>query len=109
MKYILLAVAIICEVAGTSAMSASQQFTKLLPSVLTIVAYICSFYFLSLSLKSISIGTAYAMWSGLGMVLTSIAAMVLFKQNPDLPAIIGMVLIITGVVVMSVFSKTASH
>lgn len=106
MGYWYLAIAIIAEVIATNALKASDEFTKLIPSIIVVVGYGTAFYFLSLVLKTISIGVAYAIWSGMGIVLVSVVAAVLFKQVPDLPAIIGMGLIVSGVVVMHVFSKT---
>jgi small multidrug resistance pump len=109
MKYLFLAIAIISEVIATNAMNASQQFTKLIPSLLTILGYASSFYFLSLTLRTMPLGTAYAVWSGVGIILTALVAMVLFKQVPNAPAIFGMVLIIAGVLIMNIFSKTSVH
>ena len=109
MKYLFLAIAIISEVIATNAMNASQQFTKLIPSLLTILGYASSFYFLSLTLRTMPLGTAYAVWSGVGIVLTALVAMVIFKQVPDAPAILGMVLIIAGVLVMNIYSKASVH
>ena len=109
MKYLFLAIAIISEVIATNAMNASQQFTKLIPSLLTILGYASSFYFLSLTLRTMPLGTAYAVWSGVGIILTALVAMVLFKQVPDAPVIFGMVLIIAGVLIMNIFSKASVH
>jgi small multidrug resistance pump len=109
MGYVYLAIAIVGEVIATSALKASEQFTRLWPSLLVIAGYGCAFFFLSLVLTSIPVGIAYAIWSGLGIVLVVIAAAIIYGQVPDLPAIIGMVLIIAGVVVMNVFSSTVSH
>lgn len=109
MGYLYLAVAIVSEVLATSSLKASEGFTKLVPSILVVLGYGASFYFLSLVLKSIPVGTAYAIWAGLGIVLVAIVAAVWFRQIPDLPAIVGMVLIIAGVVVIQGFSKTAVH
>ncbi|QNN43437.1 DMT family transporter [Pedobacter roseus] len=109
MKYIFLALAIISEVIGSSFLNASNQFTKLIPSAITVVAYLLCFYFLSITLKSIPLGTAYAIWGGLGIVLTAIISVVVFNNKLDLPAIIGISLIVAGVVVLNVFSKSASH
>jgi len=109
MKYLFLALAIISEVIGSSFLNASNQFTKLIPSAITVVAYLLCFYFLSITLKSIPLGTAYAIWGGLGIVLTAIISVVVFKNKLDLPAIIGISLIVAGVVVLNVFSKSASH
>lgn len=104
-----LGIAIIAEVIATSALKASDGFTQWLPSLLVIVGYGLAFYFLALTLRSIPVGVAYAIWSGLGIVLVSVIALVLYGQKPDLPAVIGMALIITGVVVMQLFSRTAGH
>jgi small multidrug resistance pump len=109
MGYIYLAIAIVAEVVATNALKASEEFTKLGPIILVIVGYGIAFYFLSLVLRTIPIGIAYAIWAGLGIVLVAIVAAVVFKQMPDTPAIIGMILIISGVVVMNVFSKTIGH
>lgn len=109
MKYLYLALAIVLEVIGSSCMKASDGFTKWLPTGITIVAYLACFFFFSQSLKQIPLGTAYAIWAGMGIVLTAIISVIIFKQSLDAPAIIGMALIIAGVVVMNVFSKTAGH
>ncbi len=109
MEKIYLAIAIISEVIATSSLKASQEFTNLLPSLIVITGYGISFYFLSMALKTISVGSAYAIWSGLGIVLVTIVAWIFYQQIPDLPAIIGMILIILGVIIMNVFSKTVSH
>lgn len=106
MKYLYLALAIGLEVIGSSFLKASEGFTKWSPVAITIVAYVLCFYFLSMALKSIPLGVAYAIWGGLGIVLTSIISVVIFKQTLDTPAIIGIALIVLGVVVMNFFSKT---
>ncbi|MEQ9067560.1 MAG: SMR family transporter [Gimesia chilikensis] len=97
------------EVIGTSALQASQQFTRPVPTTITVVTYLSAFYFLSLALKMIPVGIAYAIWSGVGIVLISCAGLILFKQKLDLPAILGLVLIIAGVLVINLFSQTVSH
>lgn len=109
MGYWYLAIATIAEVIATSALKSSEEFTKIVPSLIVIVGYIVAFYFLALVLKTVPIGIAYAIWAGMGIVLVAIVAAVIYKQIPDLPALIGMGLIITGVVVMNIFSKTISH
>ncbi|MBO9328819.1 multidrug transporter [Achromobacter sp. HZ01] len=109
MKWLYLAVAIIAEIFATSALKASDGLTRLTPSIVTVVGYLISFYFLSLTLRVIPVGIAYAIWSGVGIVLISIAGAVLFKQHLDAPALIGIGLIIAGVVVMNVFSKSVAH
>lgn len=109
MHYFYLAVAIILEIIGTSSLRASDGFTKVLPSVGTIVAFITCFYFLSLALKVIPIGLAYAVWAGAGIVLTAVVSVVVFKDRLDLPAIIGIIFIVTGVVVMNLFSDSITR
>ena len=107
--YLYLAGAIIAEVIGTTALKASDGFTKFWPSVVVVVGYAIAFYLLSLVLKSIPTGVAYAIWSGVGVVLIALAAWLLQGQKLDAAAIIGMALIVAGVVVMNLFSKTAAH
>ncbi|MEZ8720773.1 multidrug efflux SMR transporter [Vibrio pomeroyi] len=109
MGYLYLAIAIIAEVIGTSALKASEGFTQTLPSVVAIIGYGIAFYFLSLVLKAIPVGVAYAIWSGLGVVLVAIVGTVAFNQKLDLAAIIGMILIIAGVLVMNIFSTSVKH
>ncbi|MBE8722988.1 DMT family transporter [Sphingobacterium pedocola] len=109
MKYLFLSLAIVLEVIGSGFMKASDGFSKWLPTSIFAVAYIISFYFLSLALKTIPLGTAYAIWAGLGIVLTSAVSVIVFKHKLDLPAIIGILFIVTGVVIMNLFSKTAAH
>lgn len=107
--WIFLGIAIVGEVAGTSALKASDGFSKLAPSMVVIVGYVIAFYFLSLALKTIPVGIAYAIWAGLGVVLVAILSLLLFGEKLDLAAIVGMALIVTGVVVMNVFSKVGVH
>ena len=109
MAYIYLAIAIIAEVAATSALKASEEFTKLVPSMIVIVGYGIAFYLLTLVLRSIPVGVTYAVWAGVGIVLVAIVGAVPYKQIPDIPAIIGMGLIVAGVVVINLFSKTLFH
>lgn len=108
-SYVLLAFAIVSEVLGTTALKASDGFTRLLPSVLTVVAYGVSFYLLSLTLKVLPTGIAYAIWSGVGIVLISGIAWVFYGQRLDLPALLGMGLIVAGVLVVNLFSKSVGH
>ncbi|RDE08725.1 DMT family transporter [Pelagibacterium lacus] len=108
MTYVYLICAIIAEVIATSALKAADGFTNLVPSIIVAVGYAAAFYFLSLTLRTLPIGIAYAIWSGLGIVLISVAGWILYKQALDLPAIIGMGLIIAGVVVINAFSR-AGH
>jgi small multidrug resistance pump len=107
--WLLLGLAIVAEVVGTTALKASESFTKLLPSLVVVVGYAVAFYCLSLVLKSIPVGVAYAIWSGLGIVLITAVAWLLFGQRIDLAGLVGMGLIIAGVVVLNVFSKAAAH
>lgn len=109
MKYLYLALAIVLEVLGSSFMKASDGFSKLLPTTITIIAYIACFFFLSQALKSIPLGIAYAIWGGLGIVLTALISVIIFKQSLDLPAIIGIILIVAGVFVMNFFSNSSTH
>lgn len=107
--YLFLAIAILLEVIATSALKASNQLTKLVPSLIMGVGYLSSFYFLSLTLKVIPIGISYAIWSGTGIVLIALVGWLFFKQPPDFPAILGMGLIIAGVLVINLFSDTVVH
>lgn len=107
--WIFLSIAILSEVIAISALKSSESFSRLLPSLVVILGYGASFYFLSLTLKSIPIGIVYAIWSGIGIVLITLVAWLLFGQKLDFPAIIGIMLIISGVVVMNLFSKTVAH
>lgn len=109
MKYLFLALAIIFEVLGSSFMKASDGFSKLLPTTITIIANIASFFFFSQALKSIPLGIANAIWGGLGIVLTALISVFVFKQTLDIPAIIGIIMIVGGVIVMNVFSQSTSH
>lgn len=107
--YAALGIAIVAEVIATSALKASAGFTRLGPSAIVVLGYGTAFYCLSLTLQSLSVGVAYAIWSGLGIVLVTVAAYVLYRQSVDLPALIGMGLIVAGVAVIQLFSKTAAH
>lgn len=109
MAYLYLTIAIIAEVIATSALKASAEFTKFIPSIIVVVGYCISFYFLTLVLRSIPLGISYAIWSGLGIVLVTLIGIFVYKEIPDGPAIIGMGLIIAGVVVINLFSKTTVH
>jgi small multidrug resistance pump len=107
--WVFLSVAIVSEVIATSALKASEGFTRLWPTLVVVAGYLSAFYFLSLTLKTIPVGVAYAIWSGVGVVLITLIAWVYFKQALDTPAIIGLSLIIAGVIVLNVFSKTVNH
>ncbi len=109
MGYWYLAIAIIAEVIATNALKASDEFTRLIPSIIVVIGYGLAFYFLALTLRTISVGVAYAIWAGVGIVLVALVSAILFKQIPDIPAVIGMVLIVCGVVIINVFSKTTGH
>lgn len=109
MSYVFLAFAIIAEVIATSALKASENFTRPLPTGVVIIGYAIAFYLLTHVLKTIPVGITYAIWSGLGIVLVSIAGIFIYKQVPDLPALFGMFLIVAGVAVINLFSKTAGH
>lgn len=109
MQFVYLAIAIVAEVIATSALKASQGFRVLAPSVLVVLGYVVSFYFLSLTLKTMSIGIAYAIWSGVGLVLISLAAWWLYGQALDAAALAGMALIAAGVAVINLFSKSVGH
>ena len=105
MTYVFLLCAIVAEVIGTSALKAADGFTNLVPSIIVVVGYMAAFYFLSLTLRTLPVGIAYAIWAGLGIVLISIVRWVVFRQALDLPAVIGMGLIIAGVVIINAFSR----
>lgn len=102
---IYLLIAIVAEVIATSALKASNGFTNALPTAIVVLGYGAAFYFLSLTLRTMPVGIAYAIWSGLGIVLISIVGWVLYKQALDMPALIGMGLIIAGVIVINAFSQ----
>ena len=105
----ILGLAIVAEVIGTTALKASEGFTRLMPSLIVVVGYGVAFYCLSLVLKSVPVGIAYALWSGLGIVLITLVAWLLYGQRIDLAGLIGMGLIIAGVLVLNVFSKATVH
>ncbi len=109
MAHLYLFIAIVGEVAATSALKAAEGFTRMVPSIVVIVGYGIAFYFLSLVLKTIPVGIAYAVWSGLGIVIITVIGAILFKQIPDLPAIVGMSFIIAGVAIIYLFSKTITR
>jgi small multidrug resistance pump len=109
MPYLFLFLAILSEVIGTTALNASQQFSRLGPSLVTIAGYGLGFYFFSFALKAIPIGVAYAIWGGVGIVLVTLIGLFYFKQRLDFPALAGIALIVIGVLVMQLFSKTVTH
>jgi len=107
--WLTLGIAIVAEVVGTCALKASEGFSRLWPSVIVVVGYAVAFYCLSLVLKTIPVGIAYAVWSGLGIVLITLAAWALYGQTIDLAGMTGMGLIVAGVVMLNVFSKATAH
>ena len=109
MNHLYLIIAVVSEVIATSALAASRGLTRLGPSVVTMVGYCVAFYFLSLPLRLIPVGVVYAVWSGLGIVLIAAVGAVWFRQPLDLPALVGLGLILAGVVVVNLFSKTVGH
>lgn len=108
-SYLLLGAAILAEVFGTTALKASDGFTRLVPSLVTVAAYAASFYALSLTLKILPIGVAYAIWSGAGIVLISALGWVYYGQRLDIPALLGLGLILAGVLVVNLYSKSTPH
>jgi len=109
MNYLMLAIAIVAEVCATTAMKQSDGFTRMPWTVVTVIGYGIAFYFLSLTLRTIPTGIAYAIWSGVGIVLISTAAWAFQGQKLDAAAVIGVGLIVTGVIVMNVFSSASGH
>ena len=109
MSFVYLTIAVICEVVATSSLKASHEFTRLWPSLVVIVGYAVAFYLLSLCLRTIPLGVMYAIWSGLGVALTALVGWIVYKEHLDLPAIIGMALILCGVAVIRLFSTTGAH
>ncbi|AXI42421.1 SMR family transporter [Sulfitobacter sp. SK011] len=107
--YLILALAVLAETIGTTALQASQQFTRLWPSILVVLAYAVSFYLLSMTLKVMPVGVVYALWSGLGIILIAIIGFAVFGQRLDLPAVLGLALIICGIAVIHLFSDATPH
>lgn len=109
MPYVLLALAIVAEVLGTTALKASHGFTRLMPSLLVVAGYGCAFFLLSLSLRTFSLGFAYAVWSGLGVVLVAVAGVLIYGEKLDAAGALGIAMIIGGVVVLNLFSNVSGH
>jgi small multidrug resistance pump len=109
MHWLVLGAAVLAETIGTTALQASQQFTRFWPSVLVIVAYAISFYLLSITLRVMPVGVVYALWSGLGICLIALIGWLVFGQKLDLPALAGLALIIAGILVINLFSKSTMH
>ncbi|MGR3713198.1 MAG: DMT family transporter [Shimia sp.] len=107
--YLILLFAVMFETVGTTALQASQQFTKLVPSVIVVLSYGAAFYLMALTLRTMPVGITYAIWSGMGIVLIAIIGFFVFGQKLDWPAVLGMGLIVLGIVVINLFSKTAGH
>lgn len=105
-KWIFLGLAIISEVVATTSLKSTEGFTKLVPSIIVVIGYTAAFYFVSLTLDTLPVGIVYAIWSGVGIALVAIISVIVLDQKLDTGAIVGMGLIIAGVVVMRVFSKT---
>jgi small multidrug resistance pump len=108
-SYIYLILAIVFEIIATTFLKKSEEFSKLVPSIVTIIGYSAAFYFLSLTLRHIPIGVTYAIWSGVGIICITIIGVVAFKQVPDLPAVIGIAFIVIGVIIINLFSKMGTH
>jgi len=108
-NWLFLGIAIIAEVIATSSLKSSEGFTKVLPSVVVVIGYGVAFYFLSLTLKTIPVGIAYAIWSGSGIVLISLIGWLVLGQKLDMASVFGMGLIVAGVVVINVFSNATAH
>lgn len=108
-QWLILALAIVAEVTATSMLKASDGFTRIWPSVIVVLGYAVSFYCLSLTVRVMPIGIVYAIWSGVGVTLITLFAWLFYKQVLDLPAILGMSLIVAGVIVLNVFSKSIEH
>jgi|SRR5690554_41115 len=109
MAFIYLALAVVAEVVATSALKATEGFTRPVPSLVVVVGYVIAFYLLSLVLRTIPVGIAYAIWAGMGIVLVTLVALLVYDQRPDLPAVLGIALIVAGVVVIQLFSRVAVH
>ena len=107
--WILLSIAIVSEVIATSCLKSAEGFTRLWPSLVVVVGYLLAFYFLSLTLKTIPVGVAYAIWSGVGVVLIALSGWLFLGQSLDIPAVIGLTMIVAGVMVINVFSQTVAH
>ncbi|MRG55899.1 QacE family quaternary ammonium compound efflux SMR transporter [Phyllobacterium sp. SYP-B3895] len=109
MTYLYLVVAIVCEVVATSALKQADGFTRLWPSLVCVIGYSLAFYLLSIPIKTIPVGIVYAIWSGAGIVLIAAVGWFWYRQALDMPAIIGLSLIIAGVLIVNLFSNTVGH
>ncbi len=108
-NYLFLFVAIVAEVVGTTALARSDGFTRLTPSLITVVSYAVAFYCLSIPIRVMPTGVVYAIWSGMGIVLISFVAWFWYRQTLDFAALLGLGFIVTGVIIVNVFSKSVSH
>lgn len=109
MIYVLLAISVVCEVIGTSLLKMTDNFTRLAPTVGVFICYGTAFFLMTIVMKTLPVGVVYAIWSGAGIVLVSAVSYVLYKQTLDLPALLGIGLIIAGVLVINIFSKSTAH
>jgi len=109
MHWVYLLIAIVAEVIATSALKASAEFTRLAPSIVVVAGYLTAFYFLSLTLRTLPVAIVYAMWSGIGIALIALVGWLFLKQSLDAAALAGIGLIVAGVLVLNIFSKSVSH
>ncbi len=109
MNWLYLGLAIVAEVIATSALKAAEGFTRMVPSLVVIIGYLIAFYFLSLTLRTIPVGVAYAIWSGVGIVLIALIGWGFLGQSLDAPALVGLGLIIAGVIVINGYSESVAH
>lgn len=107
--WLYLSIAIVAEVIGTSFLKSAEGFTRLIPSTVVVISYVVAFFFLGLALKTLPVGIAYAIWAGAGVALIALVGYAIFDQPLDAPAIVGIALIVTGVAVINVFSKTLAN
>jgi small multidrug resistance pump len=109
MNWLYLLIAITAEVIATSTLKATEGFTRIIPSIMVVMSYGVAFYFLSLTLRTIPIGIAYALWSGIGIILIALMGWLIYKQTLDIAGIIGIGFILVGVVILNLFSKSIPH
>ncbi|MBY6042687.1 SMR family transporter [Phaeobacter italicus] len=109
LHYVFLVFAVIAETIGTTALQASQQFTRLGPSILVVIGYGLAFYLMALTLRHMPVGIVYAIWSGLGIFFIAVIGWLVFGQKLDLPAVLGLGLIMAGILIIHLFSKTSGH
>jgi small multidrug resistance pump len=107
--WLALSIAIVAEVIATTALKSTEGFTRLVPSLMVVAGYGTAFYFMTVSLRVFPVGIMYAIWAGVGIVLVALLGWVFYKQSLDWPAILGIVLIISGVIVIHVFSRVVAH